>query len=474
MDDGRIAVFNGVFNPNLAIYDPALHQWQQLTHPSWGIVNNVTYGGIDSFGDFVFVTDMGLSSSDQINQGIIKFDLTDNTSTYHDGKEYTDLSIGLDGQLYALANGAVDIYNPVTMELINSLALQDARAVVADSEGYIYLATWEGEILKYNSDGSLVNSLMIGGWLYDMNINQRDEILLTDGNQQLLRTTTGLQSFTIELTQYNASFVATVPTLDQDLDGMPSWWEQRYGFSDLDNSDALADLDADGLINVGEYESLTDPTVSDSDADLLSDGEEVNTYLTNPTTADTDVDGLSDGEEIHTTFTDPLLFDTDNDGYSDGDEVSLYETDPNDANSVPTALTSFSEGFESDPIIVWHHSSGSSMQWSKSGLYSSEGSYSFKSGDINDSQNSSMEFRALVVSGTLSFDALVLSESCCDRLRVYVDDELRMDTTSQQWGNYSIELDNGDRKVRFEYSKDGSVSYLEDAVWIDNLIFNSH
>lgn len=71
-----------------------------------------------------------------------------------------------------------------------------------------------------------------------------------------------------------------------------------------------------------------DPQEVDSDADGLSDGEEVE-YGTDPAVSDSDGDGLSDGDEVEA-GTDPVLVDTDGDGLSDGDEVAAG-TDPFDA-----------------------------------------------------------------------------------------------------------------------------------------------
>lgn len=58
------------------------------------------------------------------------------------------------------------------------------------------------------------------------------------------------------------------------------------------------DTDADGLTDEEEKEKRTDPLSWDTDGDLLSDGDEVNTWGTNPLVADTDGDTYKDGEEI--------------------------------------------------------------------------------------------------------------------------------------------------------------------------------
>lgn len=61
---------------------------------------------------------------------------------------------------------------------------------------------------------------------------------------------------------------------DTDADGLPDGWELQSGLDPLDDADALADADSDGLTNLGEYQAGTDPHDSDTDDDGLSDGAE--------------------------------------------------------------------------------------------------------------------------------------------------------------------------------------------------------
>ena len=88
-----------------------------------------------------------------------------------------------------------------------------------------------------------------------------------------------------------------LPFYDQDGDGIPRWWEQVYanggaGMSDASAADATTDLDGDGLDNLAEYTNHTNPLLSDTDGDALSDSVEVVTSHTNPLVKDTDGDGL--------------------------------------------------------------------------------------------------------------------------------------------------------------------------------------
>ncbi|GEM_PF-5628313 len=66
------------------------------------------------------------------------------------------------------------------------------------------------------------------------------------------------------------------------------------------------DDDNDGILNFAESSYGTNPQVSDSDNDNVSDYDEIFTYFTNPLNSDTDNDTYSDGEEIFVLFSDPL------------------------------------------------------------------------------------------------------------------------------------------------------------------------
>ncbi len=82
------------------------------------------------------------------------------------------------------------------------------------------------------------------------------------------------------------------------------------------------DSDGDGLTDTEEATIGSDPALTDTDADGLDDGFEVNTVLSSPIVADSDSDGLPDGLEYNTLLTNPNLVDSDFDGTDDGDEDS--------------------------------------------------------------------------------------------------------------------------------------------------------
>ena len=70
--NGKVYVYNGTFNPYLAIYDPATGTWSQTTFSGWSTVNNVSYGGAEAFKTYVFTSDMNTGGG--VPNGLVRFD----------------------------------------------------------------------------------------------------------------------------------------------------------------------------------------------------------------------------------------------------------------------------------------------------------------------------------------------------------------------------------------------------------------
>ena len=186
--------------------------------------------------------------------------------------------------------------------------------------GKIYLdgeLDWEGEKRSPNGSGNLIIGGRNGGG--NGYFGLIDEIGIWDKE---------MDAEFIEALSTGASPLSS-KILDEDEDGLPDWWEEKY-----DVDDPAADPDGDGLKNSEEFVALTNPGEPDSDNDGVQDGTEL-TDETSPIISDTDNDGLSDGEEKEK-GTNPLLADTDGDGYTDGNEI-LAGSDPTDSNSTPDA-----------------------------------------------------------------------------------------------------------------------------------------
>ncbi len=133
-----------------------------------------------------------------------------------------------------------------------------------------------------------------------------------------------------------ARFVGIPPSgegPDSDGDGLKDTTEQLgwvVRVVELDGAESthtvtsdpfLSDTDEDGVNDLIEKQWLTDPRSADTDADDLTDFQELNELLSNPTHQDTDGDTLPDGYEFNFFQTSPLLADTDGDQLRDDYEL---------------------------------------------------------------------------------------------------------------------------------------------------------
>lgn len=200
------------------------------------------------------------------------------------------------------ANGSVDVPAIVlgsTTSIPTSLTIT-APANVLTAEGATaqvrVTGTYAGQPPADLSAGSTGTSYNIS--------NPAIATISADGLVTAVRSGTVLVQATNEGTQGMISIqVAFSGGVDTDGDGIPDDAELDLGLNPNDPTDALLDLDHDGLTNLNEFGVGTDIRNADTDGDGLTDGEEVNGtrgYLTSPLLADTDGDGINDLTEILT------------------------------------------------------------------------------------------------------------------------------------------------------------------------------
>lgn len=127
-----------------------------------------------------------------------------------------------------------------------------------------------------------------------------------------------------------------------------------------------------------------------------------------------------------------------------------------------------SAGFNSYPWLL-----SGSLPWTIDSTDHYDGSYSAKSGVIAHDQSSSMQTtRVLTAGGNLSFWYKVSSESGYDYLKFYIDGVQQGQWSGTVgWTQASYTLSAGTRILKWEYSKDSSVSSGSDCAWIDRIIF---
>lgn len=230
-NQGQIHVYNGTFDPILSTIDPETGTVTDTTFSGWSTVNNGTYGGITSFNDKIFVTDMETSGDNGADeaQGIVVFE-GGNASRFATDIEPIDLNLGLDGLLYALEPGGspggrmVHIYDPTTLAKIREIDLtpnsstgftSDRRAIAVNDVGELFVATWSGTVFHLDATGNFLNSTDIscGNFncsLVDIDINSDGTILLTERFGDVLMTNENFAPPTLidESTGFDGRFVA--------------------------------------------------------------------------------------------------------------------------------------------------------------------------------------------------------------------------------------------------------------------------
>lgn len=209
--NGDIQVYYGTFGPTLMTYGKATSTWGLRAFSGWSTVNNLTYGGVATFGNWVFATDMTtFGSTEQQLKGIVRFDMADNTAQrFADTIEPIDLNLGLDGKLYAL-NGYHHLYvfDPTTMALEQDFELigppngsSDLRAVAADQAGNIYVVTWAGQVERFGPGGVFEKMVTMSEFglpnygMWDIDVDADGELVWTGGST-VFRSTTALDSIT--------------------------------------------------------------------------------------------------------------------------------------------------------------------------------------------------------------------------------------------------------------------------------------
>lgn len=154
-------VYNGTFDPHMSTYNAAAGTWSHKTFVGISTAANVSYGGIAIKNNFVFMTDMDTGTGDDELKGIVRFDLDGGPTTrFAKDFEPIDLSIGLDGYLYALANSQIRVFDPVSMSPIKtvSLNLLDDRAVAVDHDGTMFVLSYSSTLYRFDATGVLVGS----------------------------------------------------------------------------------------------------------------------------------------------------------------------------------------------------------------------------------------------------------------------------------------------------------------------------
>jgi hypothetical protein len=133
----------------LSVLSPS-GSWTDYTDPGWSGQN-----GVASYGNFVFAT--------SLNAGLLRFDAGNGFQVQHfgGGPGYDQLTVGLDGLLYAIDHGTtsghqqIEVYDPSTLTLLHTITINLPIADVAvDKAGNIFAIGGSDSVYEYDASGN--------------------------------------------------------------------------------------------------------------------------------------------------------------------------------------------------------------------------------------------------------------------------------------------------------------------------------
>ena len=131
------------------------------------------------------------------------------------------------------------------------------------------------------------------------------------------------------------------------------------------------------------------------------------------------------------------------------------------------------EDFETGDFSKFDWIMDNSHPWTVVSQNPYEGSYCAKSGNIDDSESTSLSIILEVFSpGEISFFKKVSSENNYDKLTFYINGVEKGNWSGEvAWSQEKYQLAIGQNELRWTYKKDFSVNSGSDCAWIDNIIF---
>jgi hypothetical protein len=354
-EDGDIIVYSDGYPGTISIYSPSLRTWNYYRADGMG---NST-GRLAYLNGKLYITNWGQTL------GLFVFDLTSHSFQHHlEGENFIDI-VAKNGSIYVTPHldsegpKIVRRLNPATLSTETEISTSERSGLIAiDDSGNAYSKQWDEIVAKYSPTGTLIDSISFESHFYSLDnilVQNSTLFLVVGGELQVFDLDLNyLETIKFPYTSVYDQWVVAVygKGRDTDGDGMSDRWEEHFGFSIDDASDASLDSDGDGLTNLQEYLHTTQPHDSDSDDDGLLDGDEVDIHGSVPTKPDTDEDGLDDGVEVNTHASSPLNKDSDGDGLSDSSEVSIYLTSPiNDDTDLDGLLDSYEVLNGLDPLV---------------------------------------------------------------------------------------------------------------------------
>jgi hypothetical protein len=185
--DHAVYVVYGSSSPQLIRIAPNTLQWSAQTFAGWDIQSTESWGGIATYGSYIFVGDKAFGTNGT-DGGIIRFDTVGGTPIRFGEHTSRDLTMGLDGKLYSLREFArVEIFDPNTLSQVGTFDIPSSgsfgvygvySAVAAAADGSMYITSSNGWVVHFSPTGQLLGSLNVHLWSDDIDISPTGAIAL--------------------------------------------------------------------------------------------------------------------------------------------------------------------------------------------------------------------------------------------------------------------------------------------------------
>lgn len=151
-------------------------------------------------------------------------------------------------------------------------------------------------------------------------------------------------------------------------------------------------------------------------------------------------------------------------GYS---PITVTETVSAENNNINFVLIP-SEAITFEDNIPAEFTFPETIDWTRSSDYTYEGTYSMKSGNISDSQTTTMLLTTTTQAGSISFYKKVSSEAGWDFLFFYIDGIEKGNWSGEiDWSQETFTITAGQHEFKWSYIKDSNTSDFDDCAWVD-------
>jgi hypothetical protein len=220
---GRLHVYNNPFETYLSTYDPVPGTWTHHSYPGWSSYNCYPCDALGAYQNYVFATDEAAYPAQQ--SGIVRFDTSDwSAQRFASGQDYSDLTVGLDGLVYARRADAVDppppttidVFDPGAMQLLRSVTLENRTLTLAvGSSGHMFGPYAQG-ILEFDAAGHLIANYPLGvsGYLYDIDMRSDGSVVASSSSGEVVVTSPSLAPMgSFRIITGSFSYVTFVPEM---------------------------------------------------------------------------------------------------------------------------------------------------------------------------------------------------------------------------------------------------------------------